>query len=120
MDYIVIMEHVSNYPDPIKLTSGDLIMVIERYVGPEGWDNWISCISIKSGKMGWVPEQIIRIESENAYVIKDYEATELTVQPGVKVREIEKLNGWVWCQNYDSSEIGWLPLNILEEVKNNK
>lgn len=120
MDYLVTTEHVSNYPDPIKLTSGDVIEVIERYVGSEGWDNWISCISIKTGVKGWVPEQIIKIENEKAYVTQDYDATELTVQPGVKVKEIQKLNGWVWCKNYNSSEKGWLPLNVLEEVKDKK
>mgnify|MGYP004703021489 CR=1 FL=1 len=118
MDYIVTKEHVSNYPDPIKLTCGECITVFERYVGPEGWDNWISCISKASGKKGWVPEQIIKIEAENAYVIQDYDATELTIIPGVIVQEIEKLNGWVWCQNCDSGEIGWLPLSSLQEIKN--
>lgn len=119
MDYMVIKEHVSNYPDPIQLKSGDLLTVLEHYVGPEGWDNWKSCISIRTGKKGWVPEQVIEIEArtEKAIAMQDYDANELNVQPGTLVKGIEKLNGWIWCQHSISHELGWLPLNVLEEIK---
>ncbi len=119
MDYLVIKEHVSNYPDPIQLNRGDFVTVLERYVGPEGWNNWMSCISTKSGKKGWVPEQLIELESktEKGTATQDYNANELSVQPSELVKVIEKLNGWVWCQHSITQELGWLPLNVLEEIK---
>jgi hypothetical protein len=114
MNYIVKKEHISNYPDPIVLTNRDLVRVIEKYVSSEGWDNWVSCESLKTGKVGWVPEQILRKESNYASVTTDYSAKELNVKPGEYVTGIEKLNGWVWCRHQNTQEMGWLPLNVLE------
>lgn len=117
MNYIVRKEHISNYPDPISLATGDLVRVIEKYVGSEGWDNWASCESLKTGKIGWVPEQILRKESDLTSVTSDYNANELNVKPGEIVLGIEKLNGWIWCRHQSTHEMGWLPLNILEIIE---
>ncbi|GAB6513934.1 hypothetical protein bcgnr5386_18730 [Bacillus cereus] len=41
MKYIVIKSHVSNYPNPIRLEERGVVKMIESYVGPEDWENWM-------------------------------------------------------------------------------
>lgn len=37
---IVIKRHISEYPNPIHFSGGNLLTVGEKYVGDEGWDDW--------------------------------------------------------------------------------
>lgn len=120
MKHIVIKEHKSDYPDPIKLTKGDLVLVKERHVGLEGWENWLSCTNIKTGKTGWVPEQLLKQENNNTIATDDYSAHELSVSPGEIVEGLKELNGWLWCRNQNTHELGWLPLNAIKLIENEK
>ncbi|MBS9802311.1 SH3 domain-containing protein [Bacillus cereus] len=54
MKYIVIKSHVSNYPNPIRLEERDVVKMIESYVGPEDWENWMFYHEEKYNWKGWV------------------------------------------------------------------
>ncbi|HEB2432041.1 TPA: hypothetical protein RY883_001417 [Bacillus cereus] len=54
MKYIVIKSHVSNYPNPIRLEEREVVKMIESYVGPEDWENWMFYHEEKYNRKGWV------------------------------------------------------------------
>ena len=60
IQYLVIKDHTSEYPEPITFAKGASLLVGEKYEGPEDWDNWLFCETPEQ-KGGWVPSQIIKI-----------------------------------------------------------
>jgi len=114
--YLVIRDHISEYPEPITLVKGDPLTVGEKYEGPEGWNNWFFC-NTPGQKGGWVPAQIIEIINANtARARENYTARELNVQAGNLLLGSRIMNGWVWCKNPSSFESGWVPLANLQET----
>jgi len=116
MQYVVRKEHRSEYPDPIVLARGDAVVVGERDTGPDAWEGWIWCTSLRTGKAGWVPEQLIRHTGNAATVTEDYSAFELSVDPEDRLTGLRELNGWLWCRHETTGECGWVPGNVLEQV----
>lgn len=51
--FIVIEAHVSEFPRPIAFAAGALLVVGEKYIGPEGWDRWYFC-ETPGQQVGWV------------------------------------------------------------------
>lgn len=114
--YLVIRDHTSEYPEPISVEKGSLLVPGEKYSGPEGWDDWIFCDS-PGRPGGWVPAQIIeRGEDGTARAREDYTARELNVRKGDTVLGSRTLNGWVWCERIGAPESGWVPLANLREA----
>jgi hypothetical protein len=114
--YRVIQEHTSEYPEPITFTKGAPLSVGQRYEGLEGWDDWFFC-ETPGQKGGWVPAQIIEIiNGATGRARDDYTARELNAQLGDLLLGTRTLNGWVWCENPNSSESGWVPLANLKEA----
>lgn len=114
--YLVIQEHISEFPTPISFAKGTPLVVGETYEGPEGWDNWLFC-GTPGQVSGWVPAQIIEIiDGNTARALEDYTARELNVQEGDLLLGMKTLNGWVWCENSGTSESGWVPLANLSEA----
>jgi hypothetical protein len=110
----VTKKHISNYPNPMRLIQGQTVLIGEKYSGPEEWDNWIYCRTLDSTLEGWVPEQILDISHEKAYVLEKYIAKELNVDPGETVEIKYALNGWVWVRTLVTSEEGWVPKANLQ------
>lgn len=112
---IVIKRHISEYPNPIHFSAGDLLTVGEKYVGDEGWDNWYLCSF--NGLSGWVPKQVIELISETTGIAKEnYSALELNVETQEHVIGYKEINGWVWCKKLDTGEQGWIPVLNLKEI----
>jgi len=117
MEYIVIKSHRSEYPEPICLKKGEIITIGEEYEGPEDWKNWHFCTT-PTHPGGWVPAQIIELlDASTGKVMEDYNAFELDVDAGERLRGLRELNGWVWCQSSAKSLAGWVPLENLEPVQ---
>jgi hypothetical protein len=115
--YLVIQGHTSEYPEPITFAKGAPLAVGEKYEGPEGWDNWLFCVT-PGQKGGWVPAQIIEIINDNtARAREDYTARELNAREGDVLLGTTTLNGWVWCKSTDTLESGWVPLANLQEAR---
>lgn len=115
--YLVVKDHMSEFPEPITFERDALLVLGERYEGPEGWENWILCES-PGQKAGWVPAQILEVVGEKtARAREDYTARELSVREGEFLRGERILNGWIWCEKSGSAESGWVPLANLQQVQ---
>ncbi len=109
---VVVEQHISQYPNPIIVNAGDVVIT-----GSEDseWSGWIFCTNIQSNVSGWVPQQIISVLTvERGIILEDYSAVELNVLPEQQVSIERELNGWAWC--CDGEQRGWLPLEKLKIV----
>jgi SH3-like domain-containing protein len=94
------------YPDPIKLKTGDKVLVGHA---DEEYPGWTWCTA-PDGKRGWVPQSLLDGNS----ISGDYEATELNVREGEELTLERELNGWCWCTNRYGTA-GWLPQSVLQD-----
>ena len=107
--YVVVDPHVSEYPEPICLTQGDVVSVGEEYEGPEGWAGWYLC-SAPGQQDGWVPGQIIELTAPGSGVMKeDYSAKELDTAAGDRLTGSRLLNGWLWATHRPTGAAGHRP-----------
>lgn len=114
--YLVTEDHQSEFPEPIVLPKGAVLVIGEKYDGPEDWIGWFFC-ETPGQKGGWVPEQIIqKTGPRSGYALEDYSARELNVSAGHQVWGGRELNGWLWCERPDRSDSGWVPLSKLQKM----
>ncbi len=114
MKYVVVKSHQSEFPNPIRLKTGDKIFVGELYEGPEPWANWYLC-SASGQEPGWVPVQVISLQEDGTgTATMDYTALEMDVAQGEIVKGGRKLNGWVWCTLSAAGREGWVPQENLK------
>ena len=108
--YIVNKSHRSNYPNPIIVNAGDIVITGRE---DSEWSGWIFCTNMQSNVSGWVPQQIISaLTVERGVILEDYSAVELNVLPEQQLSIERELNSWAWC--CDGEQYGWLPLDKLE------
>jgi uncharacterized protein YgiM (DUF1202 family) len=107
----VCNDYNAAYPDPLKVTEGEIMIIIRD---DAEWPGWIWCRN-SNGKEGWVPKNYARIEKNQAVMICDYNAAELTVSSGEKLLILKKESNWFWCRN-DSGVEGWVPETHMVEV----
>lgn len=112
MEYTAIGSHRSEYPEPISFSKGTLLVIGDKYQGPEGWDNWYFC-TVRGQPGGWVPRQVI--DECRGKALEDYIARELDVDEGDLLIGSKILNGWVWCSRVSDGQSGWVPLAVLQE-----
>ena len=118
MEYIVIENYRTEYPNPIFLEKGEKVVIGEE--SGENWPNWIFCTKMDGSNKGWVPKQIIKQENNYGIISEDYSAKELDVDKGIIVEGIKELNGWLWLMNKETKEIGWVPMENLKILKKDK
>lgn len=120
MDYLVIKDHETEYPNPITLEAGEKVIIGEEHEPVEGenWENWVYCIKEDNSNAGWVPKQIIDYEKE--IILRDYSAKELSIAEGAIVEGIEEMNGWLLSKNKLTGEIGWIPLENIKLISSIK
>lgn len=116
MKFEIIEEHISDNRTPITVEKGAIVMVGERSNSAGSCPNWIYCYSLDGNGEGWIPVQIIQIESEYGIVLEDYSAIELCVKKGDTVHGDIELNGWVWCSKLNGLEEGWLPKEKMIDI----
>jgi hypothetical protein len=110
MDYIVIENHRTEFPNPIILQKGEKVVLgKETDIDDEAGANWVYCKKLDDSNEGWVPKQII----DNATIIEEYHAKELNIDKGTVVEGIKELNTWLWCRNKNTDEVGWIPMRKL-------
>lgn len=115
MNYIVVKQHRTEYPEPMILLKGQEVAIGDKHEGPEGWDNWYFCTA-PGQKGGWAPIQIFECgHGETRKVLEDYSAKELDVEEGETLIGIKKLNGWLWCRRSGDGEEGWVPAECLKQ-----
>jgi hypothetical protein len=114
MEYIVIENHRTEFPNPILLKQGERVIIGEE---SENWPNWIFCTKLDGSNKGWVPKQIINHENDYGKIIENYSAKELDIDRGVIVEGIRELNSWLWLKNKKTNETGWVPVEKLRKLE---
>lgn len=104
----VVREYRAQYPDPITVRAGDRVQVGKDDPDFPGW--WW-CTG-PDGRAGWVPDQLLRREGQEAVMLRDYTARELSVDTGAEVTVGEAMNGWIWVTAADG-QAGWIPGTCL-------
>jgi uncharacterized protein YgiM (DUF1202 family) len=104
----VIRDYDSPYSEPIIMRAGEKVSVGER---ESEWEGWIWCTAAKE-KSRWVPESYVQRCGDVATLLRDYEATELSVRAGDEVLLGQEVAGWVWCTN-ERGHGGWVPADCV-------
>jgi len=105
-----VQAYDASCPDPLVASRG-LCLRIERR--PSEWPGWVWGTD-PAGQASWVPECWLRIEGDTAELLRDYDATELSVQPGDVVTGDLVESGWLWACT-STGQQGWVPLAYLSE-----
>jgi hypothetical protein len=114
MKYRVIEAHRGPDRPPLSLRQGEKITVGETYKGPEGWPDWVWCVS-GAGVGAWVPLPFLeKLGDETARAIENYCSRELDAEEGDAVLGERETCGWVWCVQEHDSASGWVPREKLE------
>jgi hypothetical protein len=96
----VIQGYQSQYPDPIVLRIGDVLMTGRN---DTQWPGWVWCTAA-SGKSGWVPEIYLEFCANRCCARVDYDACELTVETGERLKLMLLESGWYWAQKNKRSK----------------
>jgi len=100
----VIAAYESPYIDPCTFSAGEELTIGKR---ESEWDGWVWCTN-QEGKSRWVPEVYVERRGDTCVMLRDYEATELSVSVDEKlVVTGEEESGWVWCTN-QTGQSGWV------------
>ena len=108
----VIIEYVREFDNPIHITEGNEIEIIQRNEGR--YKEWYWCKS-KEGTLAFVPESYLQVSGNAGLLKEDYDSTELTVFKGQILYLQEETGGWTWCRTEDG-EYGWVPNENIEPV----
>jgi hypothetical protein len=113
----VVKAYTSAYPNPLILRAGDILDFdsddqrnSERHKNK--WPEWLWCTAA-DGTKGWVPENYVRVEGNACVLLRDYNATELTVSEGEKLLVQFEESDWLWCRTARGIE-GWVPKENIE------
>ncbi len=109
----VIESYNIAYTNPIKLSIGDLVKIVKWETNPD-WLGWVF-VTDKNDHKGWIYDKCLQIDNQTALIIKDYDATELTVTEGEFVTILNVEAGWAWARSANGSH-GWVPLKNLSEI----
>jgi len=101
--------YTSAYPDPLNLVKGQRLSVGKK---DSEWPGWVWCTD-HNNIGGWVPENYVRIENDEAIMLRDYDAAELTVRPGDRMKIKMEESGWYLCIDQEGNR-GWVPKDNFE------
>ncbi len=103
----VLADHQRSYEHPIIGRAGDGVKLCRPDADAPGW-TW--CTHDRTGRAGWTPDAYLARTADPsvAFLTCNYDATELTVQIGDRVRPSYSIAGWTWCLDSDGGE-GWVP-----------
>lgn len=109
--FTVTKAHVASFPEPFVGRRGERVVV-----GAEDteYPGWIRSSTI-DGRSGWVPRSLLRISAGEGELLADYDATELTAEPGDAVEVLAEESGWVWCLNL-AGRSGWIPKACIRQL----
>ena len=110
--YRVVKPHSGSEGDVLVVRRGERL-AFERRVTE--WPGWIWCVS-RSGAAAWTPEAWVKLEGPTCVMERDYDAAELSVQPGELFTATLTESGWAWGVSSDGCT-GWVPLACIETVE---
>ena len=98
----VRIDYVAQYPNPIQGRVGQSVIVVRR---DSRYPEWVWC-SGPEGREGWVPLVVLQMNEEDAVLVRDYDARELTVTAGDDVDVHEEIGSWLRVSSVDG-RTGW-------------
>jgi uncharacterized protein YgiM (DUF1202 family) len=107
----IIAAYEPEYLNPIEVAAGETIQVGDEDQEFPGW-KWCRA---SDEREGWVPVELISTHDEEAKVVEDYSARELSVKPGEEVAIEEARHGWLLVRNARGQR-GWIPGSHAHEV----
>ena len=106
-----VRSYQTPYPDSLPFKKGEVVAVGEEYLGDDDWQNWIRCRG-SDGREAWIPKQYLDIKGKVGNLRQDFDARELSVQPGEELSIFEIVNGFGMAENSQGQK-GWVPMNHL-------
>ncbi len=107
----VVQGHAGDHTKMIAVRAGDEVTVGHRNVM---YPEYVWCAS-QSGH-GWVPVDFLEMTGpQEARVLHDFVADELTVVPGEILDVVEDLGSWLRCRDSNGVE-GEVPAAIVEQI----
>lgn len=101
----VVRDYRTQYTNPIRFATGELVTVGER---DTEWPAFIWTITA-DGNAGWAPFDWLRpLGDGRAKALRDYSAQELDADAGDEIELLFELGGWWWATGPDGRS-GWIP-----------
>lgn len=99
------------YDDPIAVVAGERVEVDPHKSTQTDLFGWLWCRA-SDGRQGWTPEAWLVGAGTTRTLRRDFNAIELTVNPGDTVALLFSESGFIWCRAADGRE-GWLPDAVI-------
>jgi len=107
----IITSYHAAYANPLRAKPGAELTAGRR---DEDWPGWIWCTD-PAGKGAWIPEAYLDMHDGKCILKREYDPTELSVEPGdVLTAEVEE-SGWLWCVTATGKH-GWIPAIHAEKL----
>ena len=107
----VIEDHTPVHEEVLVARAGEKLRVVRE---DDQWPGWLWCVA-DSGIGSWVPEPYLERDGEQARLLLDYDAAELSVRPGDLLTLHHEVNGWWWTTAVNGRQ-GWVPAAKLERI----
>ncbi|MBI4576841.1 MAG: GNAT family N-acetyltransferase [Planctomycetes bacterium] len=107
---IVRKGYRSAYPEPLDVRAGEALVVHDRR---SEWPGWVWCVK-ETGRAGWMPRSHLEESAGCCRTRVDYNATELTVEPGEVLAIEGEEAGWLLCSTVRGDK-GWVPRSPVDE-----
>lgn len=78
------------------------------------WKGWLWCVK-QNGEKGWVPESWVHLKNNFCIMKRDYNATELKVDPSETLKPLLIEAEWLLAVASNGKQ-GWVPLDCVEVV----
>ena len=101
----------SPYPNPILFKKGDEVKIIKEFTEDPDWEDWLWCEGANNNA-AWTPKQFIDRSGETGIINCDYNAMELSVEPGEIVIISKIVNGFGIGEKEDGTK-SWITMKIL-------
>lgn len=109
--YRAVRDYETEYQAPMRLEAGARLRIEER---ASEWPGWAWCVT-DAGVGRWFPAAWLRVEGEDAVLLRDYEPVELPVRAGETLTAAFEESGWIWATG-ESGATGWVPLDHLRPI----
>ena len=109
--YQVVIAYQSPYPQALVFPIGSHVKIVKEYQDDPQWPNWFWCVG-QDETSAWVPGQFLKIDGKKGILIRNYNAVELSVRVGERLKIYEVINGFGWAENR-SGDFGWVPMRHL-------
>jgi len=93
---------------PVCLMEGETVDV---GMEDKAWAGWVWA-SNEEGRGTYVPVTSLKRLGDQAIVVEEFQAVDLSLKKGQEVIVLREVCGWFWCRDVAGSE-GWVPDYVL-------